>query len=327
MSGRSGANEQVGMPLVVLRLFAGARHAAGAGRAEVRAATVGDVLAWARCEYGASFVAVLETSRVWRNGEPTDLDAGLADGDEVAVLPPVSGGASDPPERPPAQQEEVLSAVNITGSTPGYTQSVEIESVDAVLDPAFLHGLADLPLGEVRRRRDATDEVETGISYLRRLLQGRQDIMKAEQQRRMAGEAPGELADLVERLPEILAERVHAPGLGRLPQILAPGEIEPWLRDRFDAIVSPAQLADLPHCSDEELGFVADELGDFEREVSATRHALHGVLDQLKEEIIRRYQTGAANVDDLLSSAGASAGSPASGSANGNQATENQPIG
>ncbi len=78
---------------VTLRLFAAARSAAGTGRAEVTGATVGDVLAWARTAYGPAFSAVLETSRVWCNGEPAELDTVIADGDEVAVLPPVSGGA------------------------------------------------------------------------------------------------------------------------------------------------------------------------------------------------------------------------------------------
>jgi molybdopterin converting factor small subunit len=53
------------------------------------------LLAAARAAYGNEFAAVLEVARVWVNGdEPTDGEATvLADGDEVAVIPPVSGGA------------------------------------------------------------------------------------------------------------------------------------------------------------------------------------------------------------------------------------------
>jgi hypothetical protein len=46
---------------------------------------------------------------------------------------------------------------------------------------------------------------------------------------------------------------------------------------------------------------MAAELEEFEREVSKTRRSMHVVLDRLKEEIVRRYRTGEANVDDLLS--------------------------
>ncbi len=47
-----------------------------------------------RAAYGAEFSVVLDNARVWVNGdEPPDGDATrLHDNDEVAVLPPVSGG-------------------------------------------------------------------------------------------------------------------------------------------------------------------------------------------------------------------------------------------
>ncbi len=82
------------MTRVQLRLFAAAGDAAGTKSAPFDAATVGDLLATAVERYGASFASVLETARVWVNGdEPVDGDATvLAEGDEVAVLPPVSGG-------------------------------------------------------------------------------------------------------------------------------------------------------------------------------------------------------------------------------------------
>lgn len=78
--------------MAVLRLFASAREAAGTGRAELPGATVGEVLDAARVRFGEGFAAVLATSRVWRNGEPASEDAPVSDRDEVAVLPPVSGG-------------------------------------------------------------------------------------------------------------------------------------------------------------------------------------------------------------------------------------------
>ena len=79
--------------MAVLRLFAAAREAAGTGRDDVPGHTVDDVLANARARYGERFTAVLADSRVWLNGEPVVGTEVAGPADEVAVLPPVSGGA------------------------------------------------------------------------------------------------------------------------------------------------------------------------------------------------------------------------------------------
>lgn len=90
--GRTG--RRYARPVVTLRLFAAAREAAGTGRDQIPGATVGDVLDGARTRYGAVFVEVLANAQVWRNGEPCDEADPVGEGDEVAVLPPVSGGAT-----------------------------------------------------------------------------------------------------------------------------------------------------------------------------------------------------------------------------------------
>jgi len=77
---------------VRLLLFASAREAAGTRQVELKAVTVGEVLVLARARFGPEFSSVLDRSRVWVNGEPASPETGLSEGDEVAVLPPVSGG-------------------------------------------------------------------------------------------------------------------------------------------------------------------------------------------------------------------------------------------
>ena len=68
------------------------RVAAGTGRTDVDGDTVGEVVANACGRYGPDFAALVQSCRVWRNGEPAlDGDAVGAD-DEVAIHPPVSGG-------------------------------------------------------------------------------------------------------------------------------------------------------------------------------------------------------------------------------------------
>ena len=79
-------------PMATLLMFAAARDAAGTGRADIDAATVGDVLAHAEATSGEGFRAVLKSCRVWVNGEPADAHTAVSAGDEVAILPPVSGG-------------------------------------------------------------------------------------------------------------------------------------------------------------------------------------------------------------------------------------------
>ena len=79
--------------MAILRMFAGAREAAGTSRDEFEATTVAELLAEADQRYGDGFVAVRSASRVWLNGEAATGDEPIGARDDVAVLPPVSGGA------------------------------------------------------------------------------------------------------------------------------------------------------------------------------------------------------------------------------------------
>lgn len=76
-----------------LRLFASAREAAGVGTTEVDGDTVAQVLEAAVSRFGADFEVILETCQVWCNGEPTQLHQEISAEDEIAILPPISGGA------------------------------------------------------------------------------------------------------------------------------------------------------------------------------------------------------------------------------------------
>ena len=75
-----------------LRLFGPAREAAGRGSDDLPGATVGELLSCATSRYGEQFAEVLSRSKIWVNGETASDSSVIVDGDEVAVLPPVSGG-------------------------------------------------------------------------------------------------------------------------------------------------------------------------------------------------------------------------------------------
>jgi molybdopterin converting factor small subunit len=76
-----------------LRLFANLREIAGSSRVEMPGETVGGVIAAASAEYGDDFRRGVETSRVWINGESAEMGDSVAEGDEVVLIPPVSGGS------------------------------------------------------------------------------------------------------------------------------------------------------------------------------------------------------------------------------------------
>lgn len=78
--------------VVTVRLFAQAREAAGTSRDVLPGTTVDEVVRQACDKYGERFASLLPTCRIWLNGEEVPPSTAVGDHDEVAVLPPVSGG-------------------------------------------------------------------------------------------------------------------------------------------------------------------------------------------------------------------------------------------
>ena len=78
--------------MATLRLFATVRVAAGVGKASFDGATVGEILDAAVAEYGAEFESLVPVCRIWVNGQVADRETAVSGTDEVALLPPVSGG-------------------------------------------------------------------------------------------------------------------------------------------------------------------------------------------------------------------------------------------
>ena len=111
-----------------------------------------------------------------------------------------------------------------------------------VLDPAYTEGLESLPMDELRARRSACQALEVGLSYQRRMAQGRLDLVGAERNQRAGGAAAPHVGEgteeMVEHLSGILADRGRAPGFGRMPQLMAPDE-EDVDTVELDAIAGP----------------------------------------------------------------------------------------
>ena len=173
------------------------------------------------------------------------------------------------------------------------------DDVERVLAPEYLGDVTSRPLEEIRAMRAECRTIEDKVSYLRRLVQGRLDIVAADQRRRAEGGAAGDLPSLVDRLPEILSDKVHAPGPGRLPTSVMPPD-DDELTAELDAVAGPGALDSLESLSDDEAAALAERLQAFERQVSDRRKALFGRIDALQAELTRRYKTGEASVTSVL---------------------------
>jgi len=171
--------------------------------------------------------------------------------------------------------------------------------IDRVLGPGYLSGLGELPLTVLRERRDEAAQEETDLSYLRRLLHARIDIVRAEQARRSSG---GDKSSIVDQLATILADNALGPaaGSGRHQQ-LEPSRAGEHRRFA-EALIGDTDLTDVTSLSDEKLASALDTYAREELSVSSFRREVQGVMDTLNAEIAARYQRGAATVDELLDS-------------------------
>jgi|TARA_B100001250_G_scaffold67781_1_gene54314 molybdopterin converting factor small subunit len=78
--------------MAILRLFASVKQMAGTGSVILSGATVADVVEEASQRYGAEFSDMARNCRIWLNGNPTEINTPVNDDDEIALLPPISGG-------------------------------------------------------------------------------------------------------------------------------------------------------------------------------------------------------------------------------------------
>jgi hypothetical protein len=171
--------------------------------------------------------------------------------------------------------------------------------IDRVLAPGYLDGIAALDLDEVRVRRAEADQEEVDLSYARRLLQGRIDILKAEKQRRDGGGAllpplgtRGDAA-IVEALKRILGdERRTDHGLGR-HMTSSPSRVGEHRREA-EAAVADVGGSDLNSMDDVQLNAAIVNLSGIEARVSRSRRSVQQVVDALTVEVARRY-----NLDNL----------------------------
>ncbi|MBL1068538.1 aerial mycelium formation protein [Streptomyces sp. 7-21] len=168
-----------------------------------------------------------------------------------------------------------------------------------------------LSLAELRTLRRTAHREEADLSYVRRLVQGRIDILLAEQRRRRS-EAGGS-GPLADRLARILADGPPPQRSSARHVTLTPPVSEEYRR-LAEQILAEVQLSDLSALDDLQLRRALARLARHESRISRRRQELHRTADECGAEIARRYREGQVRVDDLLGHA--AQGGPAEGTEN-----------
>ena len=189
--------------------------------------------------------------------------------------------------------------------------------------------LADLRAEQLPRLRDLRvqlTQAEGDISFVRRVTQGRLDIVGhevARRERRATGEEDADegpemasASGLLFDMPDILTDasraaaesRVSPADLedvphtmpSRMVRVMEPGDIALSLIDDLDRVASPSDLARVEQLAQGDLADLFDRLRTFELDLSSSRRTLHDRIDRIQDEIARRYRDGEATVDSLL---------------------------
>jgi hypothetical protein len=160
--------------------------------------------------------------------------------------------------------------------------------IDRIREPGYADGIGDLTLEDLRARRDECLAEREYLSLLRRLVQGRAEILQAELESRGTD---GDRASLVERLSTILAgDEAQTPSRGEAVRVGVPEDELLLARRRIERLVADAGISDPTTLDDERLGAAVELLTEEERTVSQARSDVIGVLDTLQDELKRRYK-------------------------------------
>ncbi|MFC4609281.1 AmfC protein [Streptomyces maoxianensis] len=210
-----------------------------------------------------------------------------------------TSGAGQPPGPVTIPASAVTSIPDFPAPTARAARAPLQRGTGALPEPTQ-HDLPTLRLPELRTlRRDSTRD-EADLSYVRRLLQGRIDILRAELARRADPQTPVlPEAPVVDRLSEILADAPSRHRSSARHVTLSTPHSEQYRQLAAD-MLSEVELSDLGARTDEELHAAMGRLVRYEQQVSRSRQLLQRTADDCSAEIARRYREGEAQVDDLL---------------------------
>jgi hypothetical protein len=160
--------------------------------------------------------------------------------------------------------------------------------IDRIRDPSYLEGLEGRSLEDVRSQREECLAEREYLSLLRRLVQGRAEILKAELDERGTDEDRGPLVD---RLAGILAgDEQGGSSRGEALKIGVPEDEMLLARRRVERLVADAGISDPQSLDDDQLAEAVEILAREEQTVSEARAAVISILDTVQDELKRRYK-------------------------------------
>lgn len=152
-----------------------------------------------------------------------------------------------------------------------------------------------MSLAELRALRGTLQEEEDAVSFVRRITQGRLDVVREERVRRAAGghadASAGELASVF--------GQQQGGGSARPPRDTEVPANHPRLA-QLTELCDRLHFADFAELDDGELQELETSLINFELTQSTDRKELFGRIDALSAELVARYKSGGASVDSLL---------------------------
>jgi hypothetical protein len=168
--------------------------------------------------------------------------------------------------------------------------------IDQISDPAFVEGLVALDLDTLKDRRRMCDELENELSYYRRMLHGRMDLLAFELRRRSGAET----RTLIEALPEILTDHGQGHDPSRRPVSLSIPDLPEHGRRKIDEVLEADFLTRIALVEEDELREIQSLLIETEHEISEQRRVVHDRRDLIQSELTTRYKNALGGFDELL---------------------------
>lgn len=176
-----------------------------------------------------------------------------------------------------------------------YSGSMDLTRLAEVIDPGFMSGYESWPLDELRTKRKEAEQIEAAISYARRIIQGRIDIFE----KYLNGELGLETGETLSVASEAIADHVTASNSRIMhndisAEYLLPSPTEISKFTGIDLDKLPVEVSDL--------NYLLPEYQKAEKMLSSYRRQLHLVIDELRTQLVLRYQSGEISVDSILAS-------------------------